>query len=235
MNSAPGVTAGFTSENSVIELGLKFTMAYMLGSVLGSLVVGHLRGGIDIRTIGSGNAGGTNALRTQGKAFAFFVMLIDIGKGILAVLLIPALDLPLIGYDASVDRDLLYYSVAFAAIIGHVYPLWFDFRGGKGGATAAGLLFVIAPTIAPAIILIWVAVVFFTGFVGLATMSATVAATAIFAWLHLPDGHDLVLFSASVSALIIFTHRGNIARMIAGTESRMRRGRRNSGNHESRS
>lgn len=209
----------------MIELGVKFTLAYMLGSVLGSLVVGKLRGGVDIRSVGSGNAGGTNALRTQGKAFAFFVILIDVGKGILAVLLIPALDLPLIGYDEAVDRDLLYFSVAFAVILGHVYPVWFGFRGGKGGATAAGLLFVIAPGIAPAIIVFWIAVVFFTGYVGLATMSATVAATLIFAWLRLPEGHALVVFSACVSALVIFTHRGNIARMIAGTESRMRRQR----------
>jgi len=76
----------------MVELGLKLTLAYLIGSVIGSLVVGYFRGGIDIRTVGSGNAGGTNALRTQGKAFAFWVMVIDSGKGIRAAVGIPALE-----------------------------------------------------------------------------------------------------------------------------------------------
>jgi len=210
----------------LIELGLKFTLAYMLGSMLGSLVVGKLRGGVDIRSLGSGNAGGTNALRTQGKTFALLVMIIDVGKGILAVLLIPGLDLPLVGIDASVDRELLFFSVAFAVILGHVYPLWFGFRGGKGGATAAGLLCVIAPMLAPAILVIWIAIVYLTGFVGLATMGSTVAATVILAWTRWPQGQALVVFSACVSVLIVYTHRSNIHRMIKGTESRMRRAHR---------
>lgn len=207
----------------MLELGLKFTAAYLFGSLLGSLVVGRLRGGIDIRELGSRNAGGTNALRTQGKVFAIFVMLIDVGKGIVAVLVIPGLDLPGIGLDPSVARELVYYSVAFAVILGHVYPVWYGFRGGKGGATAAGLLFVIAPAVAPFIIAIWIAIVFGTGFVGLATMSATLGATVILAWLRLPEGYGLVLFSACVTALIVYTHRANIVRMINGTENRMAR------------
>lgn len=207
----------------MLELGLKFSAAYLLGSVLGSLVVGRLRGGVDIRTLGSGNAGGTNALRTQGKVFALFVMIIDVGKGVLAVLVIPGLEIPGIGFDPALERNLLYYSIAFAVILGHVFPLWHGFRGGKGGATAAGLLFVIAPGIAPFVIGIWIAVILVTGFVGLATMAATVGATAIFAWLRLPENFDLVLFSACVAALVLYTHRSNIVRMINGTESSIRR------------
>ena len=207
----------------MLELGLKFTLSYLLGSVLGSLVVGKLHGGIDIRQIGSGNAGGTNALRTQGKRFAFFVMLIDVGKGIAAVLLIPGLELPGIGVDPDVDRGLLLYAVAFASILGHVYPIWFDFKGGKGGATAAGLLFVLAPLQAPIVIAVWIAVVYLTGFVGLATMLATVSAATIFAIWRLPEDHGLFVFSLMVAGLVIFTHRGNIVRMLRGTESRFRR------------
>jgi glycerol-3-phosphate acyltransferase PlsY len=207
----------------MLELGLKFTVAYLLGSLLGSLVVGRLRGGIDIRKLGSANAGATNALRTQGKVFALFVMLIDVGKGILAVLVIPGLSIPGVGIDPAVDRDLVLYGVAFAVILGHVYPVWYGFRGGKGGATAAGLLFVIAPLVAPFIIAIWIAIVFITRFVGLATMSATVAATGILAWQHLPEDQAIVIFAACVAALMIFTHRANIVRMINGTENRMGR------------
>ena len=83
----------------MIELGLKVTLAYLVGSVLGSLLVGFFYGGVDIRKLGSGNAGGTNALRTQGKSFALWVMVIDIGKGILAAAVIPPLAMPGVGID----------------------------------------------------------------------------------------------------------------------------------------
>jgi glycerol-3-phosphate acyltransferase PlsY len=129
----------------MLELGIKFTLAYGLGAVMGGLVVGYLRGRVDIRNVGSGNAGGTNALRTQGKWFALWVMLIDIGKGIAAVVWVPALVIPAIGIDAEINRDLVVYAVAYAAVLGHVFPVWFGFRGGKGGATAAGLLCYFAP------------------------------------------------------------------------------------------
>lgn len=207
----------------MLELGLKLTLAYGIGSVLGGLVVGWCFGGVDIRKVGSGNAGGTNALRTQGKVFALFVMLVDVGKGILAVSLIPQLNVPGVGYDPLVDRDLVTYGVAFAAIVGHVYPLWFGFKGGKGGATAAGMLLVFAPLSAPLIIGVWVAIVYATGYVGLATMGATVSAVLVFAVLKLPADHSLVVFAALVAALIIFTHRSNIVRMLNGTESRFGR------------
>ncbi|HEY8519572.1 MAG TPA: glycerol-3-phosphate 1-O-acyltransferase PlsY [Gammaproteobacteria bacterium] len=206
----------------MIELGLKFTLGYLLGSVLGGLVVGWLKG-VDIRKVGSGNPGGTNAFRTQGKWFALWVMAIDVGKGILAVVLIPGLDIPGVGFDPEVDRELLTYSVAFAAILGHVYPLWFDFRGGKGAATAAGVLIYLAPSLAVPVLAVWCLVVAATGFVGLATMSAGVSAAVFAAVTRLPEDHGLVAFASAVALLLIFTHRSNIRRMLAGTESRFAR------------
>ncbi|HEX6998857.1 MAG TPA: glycerol-3-phosphate 1-O-acyltransferase PlsY [Gammaproteobacteria bacterium] len=207
----------------MIELGLKFTLGYLLGSVLGGLLVGWLRGGVDIRKVGSGNPGGTNALRTQGKWFALWVMVIDLGKGILAVVLIPGLDIPGVGFDPEVDRMLLVYSVAFAAILGHVFPLWFDFRGGKGAATAAGVLIYLAPSLAVPVLAVWCLVVAATGFVGLATMSAGVGGAVFAAVTRLPEEHGLVVFATAVALLLIFTHRSNIRRMLAGTESRFAR------------
>ena len=124
----------------MLELGLKFTIAYLIGSVLGSSVMGWFRGGVDIRKTGSGNPGGTNALRTQGKWFALGVMVIDVGKGIASVILLPTLVMFGIEVDPGVKRELLIYAVGFAAVLGHVYPIWFDFRGGKGGATAIGVV-----------------------------------------------------------------------------------------------
>jgi glycerol-3-phosphate acyltransferase PlsY len=204
----------------MIELGVKFTLAYLLGSVLGSLLVGLFYGGVDIRTLGSGNAGGTNALRTQGKVFALWVMIVDIGKGILAAVLIPPLVLPGIGIDPTVDRSLVLYSVAFAAILGHVFPVWFGFRGGKGGATAAGLLCFLAPSAAIPVLGAWLLVVFTTGFVGLATMSAALVAVLFLGLTGLPERSGVFLFACATAALLIYAHRGNIRRMLDGTESR---------------
>jgi glycerol-3-phosphate acyltransferase PlsY len=198
-------------------------LAYLLGAVLGSLVVGWFRGGVDIRTLGSGNAGGTNALRTQGKWFALGVMVIDIGKGILAASVIPGLEIPGVGFDPEVERALVLYAVAFGAIVGHVFPVWFGFRGGKGGATAAGLLIYFVPTLALPIIVAWVLVVLLTGFVGLATISACLAAVAAVGLTRLPEQHGLFVFACVTAALLIFAHRGNIRRMLNGTESRFAR------------
>jgi glycerol-3-phosphate acyltransferase PlsY len=204
----------------MIELGLKVTLAYLVGAVLGSLLVGFFYGGIDIRNVGSGNAGGTNALRTQGKVFALWVMVIDIGKGILAAAAIPPLVIPGVGIDPSVDRALVLYGVAFAAILGHVFPVWFGFRGGKGGATAAGLLCFLAPAAALPVLGAWILVVLATGFVGLATISASLAAAVFLGVTALPERSGLFVFACATALLLIYAHRGNIRRMLNGTESR---------------
>lgn len=204
----------------MIELGLKVTLAYLAGAVLGSLLVGFLYGGVDIRKQGSGNAGGTNALRTQGKVFALWVMVVDVGKGIFAAAVIPPLDIAGVGIDASVDRSLVLYAVAFAAILGHVFPVWFGFRGGKGGATAAGLLCYLAPAAALPVIGAWLLIVFTTGYVGLATVSASLVAVLFLGLTALPEQSGLFLFACGTAALLVYAHRGNIRRMLDGTESR---------------
>jgi acyl phosphate:glycerol-3-phosphate acyltransferase len=207
----------------MIELGIKITLAYLIGSVLGSLVVGYLKGGIDIRRLGSGNAGGTNALRTQGKWFALWVLVIDVGKGIVAAAWLPGLSLPGVGIDPAVPRDLVLYGVGFAAIFGHVFPVWFDFKGGKGGATAAGLLLWFDPLLAAPVIACWIAVIVLLGFVGLATMAAAVLAVAFVGIVRLPEAQGLFVFAAGVAALIVYTHRSNIRRMLDRTEPRFGR------------
>ena len=205
----------------MLELGLKFTLAYLLGSILGSLVVGQLYGGVDIRQLGSGNAGGTNALRTQGKVFALWVIVIDVGKGILPVIVLPTVDIPGVGIDPLLSREFIAYAVGFAALLGHVYPLWYDFRGGKGGATAAGVLCVVAPSLALPVILFWVVAIILTGYVGLSTIAAVVGAAAYIGITDLPDAYRLFVLATLIAVLIIFTHRANIVRMWQGTENRM--------------
>ncbi len=206
----------------MIELGLKFTFAYLLGSVLGGVLLGKLYG-VDLRRSGSGNPGSTNALRTRGMRFALAVLAVDVGKGVVALLLIPRLALPAALADPGLDPVLLTFAVGFAVILGHVFPVFCNFAGGKGGATAAGVLILIDPTLAIWVLLFWILVIGFTGFVGLATISAAAGAALVVGVTRLPEQHALFAFALCVTALLIYTHRSNIARMLAGNENRQRR------------
>src|SRR6202044_1581351 len=158
----------------MLELGAKMLIAYLLGALLGSLILGRLRG-VDIRSMGSGNAGATNALRTQGKMFGFLVLLIDIAKGVAAVWWLPAAVLPGVGIDPQVPREWLTVACGFAVIVGHVYPVWFDFRGGKGAATVVGVVAAMDLRLLAVLLLSWFIVLLLSGYVGLATMLSTVA------------------------------------------------------------
>jgi acyl phosphate:glycerol-3-phosphate acyltransferase len=204
----------------MLELGVKFLLSYFVGSLMGSMIVGKLRGGIDIRSMGSGNAGGTNALRTQGWAFALGVLVIDIGKGVVGAGLVPALDLPLIGNDPTIPRVWLGLSCAAATVIGHVWPIWHNFRGGKGAATLVGTLIVLAPGLLLPVLLVWAWMLMLFGYVGLATMAAGLSAPIYLALTRLPEDQPLFLYSAVLSLYLLYSHRSNIKRMVAGTESR---------------
>jgi glycerol-3-phosphate acyltransferase PlsY len=205
-----------------MDFALKVLLAYLLGSIVGSLVVGRLRGGVDIRTQGSGNAGGTNALRTQGAGFAFWVFLIDIAKGWLAAAVVPGMSFG----DALAVRPLsawLPAVCAFAAIIGHVFPVWHGFRGGKGVATLVGAFAGFDPFLLIPLFASWLAVVAVSGYVGFASIMASLAMPV---YLLMRDGLQLTPalgFALACAALVIFTHRGNIRRMRAGSEPRAQR------------
>jgi glycerol-3-phosphate acyltransferase PlsY len=205
----------------VLELGIKALVAYLLGSVIGSLLLGSLRG-VDIRTQGSGNAGGTNALRTQGWAFALGVIVVDVGKALLAVGWLPGLALPGIGIDPGVDRQWLAVVCAAAVVFGHVYPVWHEFRGGKGAATLIGAVAVLAPMTLVPLLLMWLATVMLTGYVGLGTMLGTATVPLYFAF-AVPRSVPLVVFGLVMAAFIVFTHRSNVRRMRDGVENRARR------------
>jgi glycerol-3-phosphate acyltransferase PlsY len=195
---------------------IKVILSYLLGSIVGSLLVGRLRGGVDIRRLGSGNAGGTNALRTQGKGFAFWVMLIDIGKGWLATRVVAP-------FHTTQPYGWLAAVCGIAVMLGHVYPLFYGFRGGKGVATLVGAALGLDPWLLLPMLGTWLVAVILFGFVGLASMLGALAlavAGAMGAWE--PRG-PLVAFGVLSALLIAFTHRSNIARMRAGTEPRARR------------
>lgn len=207
----------------MLELGIKSLLSYFLGSLMGSLIVGRLSGGVDIRALGSGNAGGTNALRTQGKLFAFWVVVIDLGKGVLASGWLPHVAIPGVAMDAAVARDWLTMACAGSVILGHVYPLWYGFRGGKGAATLAGVLLGIEPMLLVPVLTVWLLVVLLTGYVGLATICASVALPVYVCATYSPLPLALTTFSVLVAMFVIFTHRSNIARMLQGSEHRMRK------------
>ena len=202
----------------MLELGSKFLLCYFIGSVMGSMVMGKLRGGVDIRALGSGNAGGTNALRTQGPMFALGVVIIDIGKGALATGIIPGLELPLVGIDPSISRVWLEICCAMAVVIGHVWPMYHNFKGGKGAATLVGTLLVLQPGLLLPTLGVWVLVVLATGYVGLATMAASVFVPVYLAFGLSIEIQPLFVFSVLMAAFMIFTHRANIQRMLTGEE-----------------
>ena len=205
----------------MLELGLKTLIAYLLGSLMGALLVGVVRG-VDIREQGSGNAGGTNALRTQGIWFAAATVAIDVGKGWLAAGWLPGLEIPGIAADPAVGRGWLTAACAAAAVTGHVWPLFHEFRGGKGGATFVGTLLALAPMTVIVVLAVWFVVVMLSGLVGLATMTAAVSAPVAI-WVLGPQGRPLLALAIAMAALIVFAHRSNIGRMNAGTEPRMNR------------
>ena len=193
---------------------LKIVVSYLLGSVNGSLVLGRFIGA-DIRTEGSGNAGGTNALRTHGKWFALGVMIIDIFKAVIAVAWVAPMGQP------GAALPWIEVACGAAAVIGHCYPVFFGFRGGKGMATLLGAYAVLAPVALLVVLLTWVAVLAICGYVGLATIIGAAAAPVYFAISGSGPGNPLLVFSGVMALLVVYTHRSNISRLRQGTEHRM--------------
>ena len=201
-----------------MELIIKLGLSYLIGSTSGSVLLGKLKG-VDIRNLGSGNAGGTNAFRTQGAAFATGVLFVDIMKGFISAKFISAMNLPI--FSGTLDPNLLIILCGIAAILGHVYPIYHGFRGGKGGGAAVGMVFAISwPTISLAILL-WLVILLLTGFVGLGTMLGSIS-VIYFAHYFKPTINNpyFLPFTVLLSLFIIYTHRSNIKRMVDGTENR---------------
>ncbi len=197
---------------------LKALIAYLLGSVSGSMVMGRIRD-VDIRTSGSGNAGGTNAFRTQGFKFALAVVIIDIGKGVLAASLIPLLHVPALGESLAVEVQAMV--CGFMAVVGHCFPVWYGFRGGKGAATAVGALLVIEPIVLLPMIAVWVLTLVSSGWVGLATILSALSLIPAFAYWG--DSEFALWFGVTLALFVVLMHHSNVRKLIAGTENRFER------------
>jgi len=204
------------------ELIVKGVIAYLLGSLVGSLLIGAIRG-VDIRKLGSGNAGATNALRTQGKAIGLTVLIIDLAKGWLATAWLAPASLPWVAPTGEALHAWAIPVCGLLVMLGHIYPVWFQFRGGKGVATLVGVILGISASLLLAFVATFFATVILLGYVGLASILGTVAVAASVALGHLEPHAPLLTFAVLAALLVIFTHRGNIARMRAGTEPRSKR------------
>jgi len=194
----------------------KIVLAYLLGSVSGSLLMGKFKK-VDIRRQGSGNAGSTNAFRTQGLMFGLAVIIIDISKGFLAAWWIPSL-----GFGSTsnvVDPGVLMMVCGFAAVLGHCFPLWHGFRGGKGAATAVGAMMVIEPWLLLPVAITWLVILLTTGYVGLATVLSGFSLVPA-AWYL--GNNSLLAFSTVLALFLLYTHRGNMRNLRDRTEHRFK-------------
>ncbi len=185
-------------------------LAYLLGSMSFAVLLVRLKTGKDIRTEGSGNAGATNVLRAHGKALGILVAALDVGKGALAVFLVKL-----------ATADSRYAAAAgFAAILGHVFPIFYGFRGGKGVATAVGAFLALAPWATLVCVGIFVLVVAATKYVSLGSVVAMVLLPPV-AGLLFRAPRPVVTAAAATAVLIVLKHRENLKRLATGKERRL--------------
>lgn len=186
---------------------LALAVGYLFGSIPFGLILTRLAGSGDIRTVGSGNIGATNVLRTGRKGLAAATLLGDMLKGTAAVLIMNAID----GADAALVAGL-------GAVIGHIFPVWLRFKGGKGVATYIGVLIAAAWPIAAAFGVIWGVVAVVTRYSSLSGLIAS-AATPVLLWFY--AGSKPALLFAILTAIVWIMHRANISRLLAGTEPKI--------------
>jgi acyl phosphate:glycerol-3-phosphate acyltransferase len=192
--------------------------AYLIGSIPTALIISKSIFDIDIREYGSGNMGATNTFRVLGPKYGTIVMLGDMLKGILAVALYNLLPYYLTN---ELDRTNLMIGLGMAAVAGHIYPIWAQFRGGKGVATLFGMLLAIQPMVAVSCVGVFLLVLFLTRYVSLSSILAGVALPICVLWIY--NEHEVFyrVFAVAVAALVILTHQKNISRLIKGNESRV--------------
>jgi len=207
----------------MLTLAVLLVGSYLLGSIPFGYLAGRL-GGIDIRKAGSGNVGATNVVRVLGKRYGYPVFALDVLKGFGAVkisMLMAA------GHPPEWNSPEIYgILAAMSSVLGHLYPPWLKFEGGKGVATSAGALLALTPVATLIGVAIWIIVFWLTRYVSLASISAAVVlpiVILVFSSQDQNNGKPLVYCSACVAAVVIWRHRSNLSRLIRGTEPRFTR------------
>jgi glycerol-3-phosphate acyltransferase PlsY len=207
----------------VFTLALVALISYLIGSFPAGFLAGRIAG-VDIRKVGSGNIGATNVLRILGKRFGYPVFLIDFLKGFIAVELAG-----LIANHAQAGESCAEFCAMTAgvfAVIGHSYPLWLRFKGGKGVATSIGVFFGLMPLAALVVCAVWIITFEISRYVSLASVVAALClpvAVVVISLFKSPSGPVLFYFSLCITAMVVVRHRSNLARLFHGTEPRFPR------------
>lgn len=198
-------------------------VSYLIGSIPAGYLVGQARG-VDIRREGSGNIGATNVLRVLGKPYGYAVFLFDFLKGVgavrLSILIASRMD------PSNDATELIGIVSGVLCVIGHSYPVWLGFKGGKGVATSAGVLFGLMPLAALVMMIVWLVIFALTKYVSVASIAAAIALPpAVLGMVRLQEtkGMALVYFSICLTVVIVWRHRSNIARLRKGTEQSFKR------------
>jgi glycerol-3-phosphate acyltransferase PlsY len=204
----------------MLSLLIIIVFSYLIGSFPTAILVSQIVMKDDIRNHGSGNAGATNVFRVMGWKPALFVVLVDVGKGIIAVLFISKIG----GNTLSLDHILVQILAGLSAIVGHIWTVFAGFRGGKGVGTAFGVLLVLAPWASLCTLVVWLLLVFSTRIVSIGSISAGIVFPGILFLQRyvldtaIPDA--LLILGIVLGILVVITHRSNIGRLIRGEENR---------------
>jgi len=214
----------------MLPFSVVIVLSYLVGSIPTSIIVSKLARGIDIRDHGSGNAGGTNVIRVLGWKVGLLVIAIDIVKGYVATMIVTKLmygPIPFNNRTPFEDITVIRTIAGCSAVLGHVWTAFGNFRGGKGIATAGGVLFALAPVELFVAFGVFVTVFVLSRYVSLGSISGAVSFPLAMLFRHnifhaeLYGYHTLIFFSIGLSLLLVYTHRSNIRRLIAGTEHRL--------------
>ena len=207
----------------MISLILIIFLSYLAGSIPTSIIMSKLTRGIDIRDYGSGNAGATNVIRVLGWKIGIVVIIVDVGKGVLATLLISKLWIDPI----PVSHNLVQIFAGLSAVLGHIWTIFAGFKGGKGVGTAAGMLFSLYPIAGIICLIIFGMVLLTARYVSVASMTAAVSLPIVIFILNkffkYSISIELFYFAIFMAVLIVFTHRSNIKRLLQGKENRIKK------------
>jgi acyl phosphate:glycerol-3-phosphate acyltransferase len=197
---------------------LLIVLAYLIGSIPTAIWISKYFFDIDIREYGSGNAGATNTFRVLGSKWGSFVMIVDVLKGVIATslwILIPFY------LNDEFDRTNFMVGLGLAAVLGHIFPVWADFRGGKGVATLFGMILAIQPIVALYCVGVFILVLYLTRFVSLSSILASVAFAVLILFIFNEKEPIYRGFAIAVALLVVLTHQKNISRLLRGSESKV--------------
>ncbi|MGF7232399.1 MAG: glycerol-3-phosphate 1-O-acyltransferase PlsY [Arachidicoccus sp.] len=209
----------YFEERELMQELLLLIIAYMLGSIPTSVWVSKYFFGIDIRDYGSGNAGATNTFRVLGSKWGTLVMIVDMSKGAAAALLVFLIHKYAV--TDSLQRTNLMIGLGLAAVIGHIFPLWANFKGGKGVATLFGMILAIQPSVAGCCVGVFLLVLYLTRFVSLSSIFSGVAFAVMILFIFNDDSTFYRVFSIAVALMLVLTHQKNINRILKGTENKV--------------